>query len=683
MTQVSEGSEHKELGEDGGDIGGHPRGPVGPRNAFVVFQGGGAKGISHIGAVGALADAHVKVLGVAGTSAGAIVAALTAVRYTAEELLATDGSGKHLLSTIDSRLTSATHLFGEKGWRELTSLMALGGSRSDEDDASAHTFGGGQSSTQEGRAKPKVDILWNVAKWWVHRTWWHWIPFLIVIGFFDAFPAAISPRLPAWLAPGPPEWLLALLGDIAVVVFVVVEGCWFGKKILNIGGGLSPTSTIREVLNKAIVTKLQACADSQHVNGGEAWTWSDALTNGITFAQFAEVGGLPLRIVATDVTSQTVRLFSTEDTPAVAVADAACASIGLPIVFEVKGISMTPDAASSNSKHFFLDGGLLSNLPLWVFDEDRSLKGNALTIGFTLEQSAGSQLPAAEQDMPGFGWLMPAIESVVSGPQSIHHRAIEGLLLVSVPTGLGVLSFDRSNLRYCEEVAKAREAALEQLTFQLDFPTQLRVNLQALRDLISQELDTLAGGTTPVEIAVSEFRGVLPQSGSTDWQLRLSLLVQRPGFLRTLRVTASTDPSVMGAGKGARVVPYSDFGLVWDWDDPVYMFDFSPNLRPLSPGSSWWTALPVIPAKDPIDPKADAVILVVESPIRPHFLSQGLNTDANLALANECLLAMSQTIEKSLEAFGLAFRQKYSQSNLVGNRLLEFDQHVRRAQIWQ
>lgn len=663
---------------------------VGSRDAFVVFQGGGAKGISHIGAVGALADAKINVLGVAGTSAGAIVAALTAAGYTAEELLAIDGSGKHLLTTIDPKLTSPTHLFGGEGWHELMSLMALSGRDSAESEGDAGAADTDQSLPGDSQGKPKARILRNFGKWWLHQRWRLWLLFLVVVVFCDTFSEWILPRLPVRLTSALPSSVFAALGDLVVLAFVIVEARWIAKRAWKVGGGLSSTTKIREVINRAIVIKLK-----KDIGYQQASMWSNAEDDGITFAQFVEAGGLPLRIVATDVTNQTVRLFSAEDTPSVAVADAVCASIGLPIVFEVKGISMSSDAKSTKSMHFFLDGGLLSNLPLWVFDEDRSLNRNALTIGFALEQSAGSQSVVQVQEMPPFGWFLPAVESVVSGPQSIHHRAIEGLLLVSVPTGLDVLSFNRRNSTYCKEVSAARKAAREQLTFQLDFPAQLRGNLQDLRNMISGQLDKLVVGGGQIQGAVRQFGAVDSQAVSLDWKLTLSLVVQRPGYLRTLQVIASTDPEVTGYGRGGRVIPFSDLRLVWGDQDFIFdadVFNYAPPvLRPLGSHGVWRCAVPVKPAGRALDAAADAVILVVESSNEPNLQALGVDTDEVLQLAEWCLLAISREIEASVEAFGLAFMENFMQNERaevqpkdhVVRKPLEFDEHVRRAQIWQ
>ncbi|HYA34979.1 MAG TPA: patatin-like phospholipase family protein [Candidatus Binataceae bacterium] len=58
----------------------------------LVFEGGGVKGIAHVGALHAietnalLQNAHIEVMGVGGSSAGAIIAALYAAGYSAQEM---------------------------------------------------------------------------------------------------------------------------------------------------------------------------------------------------------------------------------------------------------------------------------------------------------------------------------------------------------------------------------------------------------------------------------------------------------------------------------------------------------------------------------------------------------------------------------------------------------------------
>ncbi|HAU31286.1 MAG: Putative esterase of the alpha-beta hydrolase superfamily [Desulfotomaculum sp. 46_80] len=55
-------------------------------NADGVFEGGGVKGIGLVGAVAGIEEAGYEFENMAGTSVGAIVAALLAVDYKAEVL---------------------------------------------------------------------------------------------------------------------------------------------------------------------------------------------------------------------------------------------------------------------------------------------------------------------------------------------------------------------------------------------------------------------------------------------------------------------------------------------------------------------------------------------------------------------------------------------------------------------
>jgi NTE family protein len=60
----------------------------------AVFEGGGVKGIGLVGAVAATEELNYEFCNVAGTSAGAIVAALVAAGYRASEL-------RHIMQGLD------------------------------------------------------------------------------------------------------------------------------------------------------------------------------------------------------------------------------------------------------------------------------------------------------------------------------------------------------------------------------------------------------------------------------------------------------------------------------------------------------------------------------------------------------------------------------------------------------
>jgi NTE family protein len=90
-----------------------------------------------------------------------------------------------------------------------------------------------------------------------------------------------------------------------------------------------------------------------------------------TFAQFQEWGFRDLYIVVTNLTTHAAEIFSADTTPDVAVVDAVLMSQALPIFFE----SVQFDGQVVGQGDHYLDGGLLVNYPLQLFDE-RPFAGN-------------------------------------------------------------------------------------------------------------------------------------------------------------------------------------------------------------------------------------------------------------------------------------------------------------------
>ena len=95
----------------------------------LVFEGGGVKGIAHVGALYALEtipalQKEVKIAGVGGTSAGAIIAALYAAGYSAEDLrkeLDKTSLG-HLIGKPVGYMRSAYRLWRRKGIYETSEI---------------------------------------------------------------------------------------------------------------------------------------------------------------------------------------------------------------------------------------------------------------------------------------------------------------------------------------------------------------------------------------------------------------------------------------------------------------------------------------------------------------------------------------------------------------------------------
>jgi predicted acylesterase/phospholipase RssA/FMN phosphatase YigB (HAD superfamily) len=92
-------------------------------DVFGIFEGGGAKGLAHVGALKAAEERQVRFRGAAGTSAGSIIAGLIAVGYTADELFSADQSSALPFNQSYLRFFGRDEWQkGKELWREATGL---------------------------------------------------------------------------------------------------------------------------------------------------------------------------------------------------------------------------------------------------------------------------------------------------------------------------------------------------------------------------------------------------------------------------------------------------------------------------------------------------------------------------------------------------------------------------------
>jgi NTE family protein len=96
-----------------------------------------------------------------------------------------------------------------------------------------------------------------------------------------------------------------------------------------------------------------------------------------TFADFKNKGCKDLHVFSSDLNTQSLKHFSFETTPNVVVAQAIRASMSIPMFFEAWQFpNNNPD------NHIYVDGGLIYNYPLTIFDTNG--EPNAETLGFYL-----------------------------------------------------------------------------------------------------------------------------------------------------------------------------------------------------------------------------------------------------------------------------------------------------------
>ena len=111
---------------------------------------------------------------------------------------------------------------------------------------------------------------------------------------------------------------------------------------------------------------IQACL---HVKGlSSEYTFQECLT------QF----GLSLRIVATDLNDATPVIFSPTTTPDYCIADAVRASMSVPYYFQP---FICPE-----SGHYLVDGGVISNHPLFVLPDEEHRRTLSILIRTSVEK---------------------------------------------------------------------------------------------------------------------------------------------------------------------------------------------------------------------------------------------------------------------------------------------------------
>jgi predicted acylesterase/phospholipase RssA len=351
------------------------------RPALVVFEGGGAKGIAHVGALAAIEAAGFRVRGVAGTSAGSIIAALAALGLSAREIADAEARTS-VLGLLDPPLSTATELLGREWWKLAAARAAM--------------------------------------------TWWPALTLAAV-----ALVAFVTGRLAT--ASGAP-------GASVLLVMLLVGGTGLASAVYILGG-VARLDPLERYLAAFSAARLGRDAPAR-------------------FADFGVEGRPVLKMVATDLTRGTIQLFSPERTPDVAISEAVAASACIPLVFRPRRVraGLPRDAGSE-----FVDGGLVSNLPAWVFDGERAEQPNSLTICIEIDEGAGGQAHRP------FARLARLVRTAVFGASDLSVRGIPRMVRVPLKfdeAKIETTSFNAPWDRIAIAIARGREITGDILRFQ-------------------------------------------------------------------------------------------------------------------------------------------------------------------------------------------------------------------------
>ena len=348
---------------------------VSPQRVFVAFAGGGAKGLIHVGALKALEDRQVQFRGLAGTSAGAIVASLKAAGFEASDLLDPESGASLIdrLREIDQGIAKATDIFGRSGWARV------------------------------------LLFRWAVS----HSRWLAALVFSIGVALPIGLVAAGATRSCA----------IILLAGVAVLIPCLLTGLGVRSLI----GGLADVRRFQAALATLLQRKM----------------FPDEPDRVVRMDDFARNGRPTLKIVSANLSRRSLQLFSPERTPDVPVADAVAASICLPIIFAPWRIGQAA----------FVDGGIVSNLPAWPFDEERELDPEAMTIAVGIADTWNAPI------VRRFNWLPSAIRTALFGSGELNLRVSGEAEQLVLERSLKLLQFDLTPDQARQEVRDGEAAA--------------------------------------------------------------------------------------------------------------------------------------------------------------------------------------------------------------------------------
>lgn len=191
--------------------------------------------------------------------------------------------------------------------------------------------------------------------------------------------------------------------------------------------------------------------------------------NGLaTFADFQRRGFRDLYVVATNISQHTTTLFSAEHTPEAPVAHALVLSQSIPLFFEAQQF----DGKAFGSGDYYADGGVLSNYPLHIFDDEPFQHNSRWFITGVNWETLGCRLYTPKDCVtspPPITGLVPYIEHLLEAlleaqevayddNRANHQRTINISNCCVQPTDFDVRP-EAGNARYEQLLKAGREAA--------------------------------------------------------------------------------------------------------------------------------------------------------------------------------------------------------------------------------
>jgi hypothetical protein len=187
-------------------------------------------------------------------------------------------------------------------------------------------------------------------------------------------------------------------------------------------------------------------------------------------------------------------LFDRTRTPEVPIGDAVAASIAIPLVFRPVTVRGLPNELGHS---LFVDGGLVANLPFWVFGEEKLAVERANPadppvpiVAFTLVEETSAQ--GATGNTPSFfEFVANSVRAGIYGSQVIAQNLLPDVVQVPLSTRLPLLGFDSPWVNIRSDYISGRQCASRrlQMTFRRKpafLDQQLRQAVDIARDRINE-----------------------------------------------------------------------------------------------------------------------------------------------------------------------------------------------------
>lgn len=294
---------------------------------YLAFEGGGGKGITYLGAIESLEALHVlpinkpagtnQILGLAGSSAGAITALVLALGFSSVDV-------KKLLSEPER-----FNAFFDGPNAGLYRVIGL--------DNRLHT--GSDPGVDERVVSARKSAI------------------------------GLLPKLLSVLLPKSDDPMLAAIGhDLEGYLYNVI----FDR-------GVFPGFAVPEFFRGLIRDFVEKLGRKRSAAAGVKGDGSD-----LTFEQLSKLTRVDLVVTGVNVTAKQVGTFSCLTTPTFPVADAVSISMNIPMLFKpVRVDQITLGHHNPSSGELWVDGGVLNNLPIHVFDKNADNPKRASSSGLS------------------------------------------------------------------------------------------------------------------------------------------------------------------------------------------------------------------------------------------------------------------------------------------------------------